>query len=674
MNEPSIFRRKILAKIMLVAAPAVVLFLVAYLGVDYALNNASEIERLEESSSREAFLFREDFEGPMAKGKDAETAEKFLALGKRSRETKAYLLDFDGVATYASDPAAVRKKDSEVFADPTLREWVKKVLRGEAEELHGFLGETYYKVVQFKNEPRCYHCHMDERRVLGAMVYDRDLTALHAKARNLGFLRAGVLVLGVGVLLATLGVYIFSTVLKPLIRASRYAAGVKDGCYYESLSVRTVDEIGALSDSLNGMCASIKEKIGFSDGILKAITVPSVVCDLEGNISLINPMLVNFLGLSKEPADYVGMPVAEFFASAPVIAKALADAYRERRIIANLPYEGHDSHGERFFVRVDAAPIYDLDHNLLGSLAMLAVLTDVKEQEEKLQVQNEMIKQTVSEVAEIVGQADQAMSRLSQQVDQTVRGANLQTQRTAETARSVEHMNATVGEVARNAAEAANQADGARTQAVSGALVVRQAVAAITAVEDQAGNLKLSMDDLGRQAEGIGQIITVIQDIADQTNLLALNAAIEAARAGETGRGFAVVADEVRKLAEKTMRATIDVSEAIKNIQRGAKDAASSTDKAAKSVASAAALAGQSGVALQEIVALVEGSSHQVQSIANAVKEQSAASREINNAVDEVNKVSAQTLGGMSTAAEAVQQLRVLVEKLTDLTHKLKAH
>ncbi|OLN26171.1 Methyl-accepting chemotaxis protein [Desulfovibrio sp. DV] len=250
-----------------------------------------------------------------------------------------------------------------------------------------------------------------------------------------------------------------------------------------------------------------------------------------------------------------------------------------------------------------------------------------------------------------------ASEQLAAQVEQSSRGAEDQSKQVAEAASSMDQLNSTVLEVAKNASQAADSADAARAKAEEGAAVVEAVVKGIVAVADQARSLKEDMGALGRKAEGIGAIMEVISDIADQTNLLALNAAIEAARAGEAGRGFAVVADEVRKLAEKTMTATKEVGAAIKGIQDGTQQNVAGFDKAVQNVEAATDMARRSGEALSAIVGLVDAVADQVRSIATAAEEQSAAAEEIGRTVDRINRISGETAQVMHQSSSAVENL-----------------
>ena len=272
-------------------------------------------------------------------------------------------------------------------------------------------------------------------------------------------------------------------------------------------------------------------------------------------------------------------------------------------------------------------------------------------------------------VVEVVTSASQ---QLSAQIEQSSRGAEEQAHRIGETATSMEEMNATVLEVAKNASSAAQTADQAKAKAEEGAGVVSRVVAGIGQVQSQSQEMMADMGTLGTRAEGIGQILNVISDIADQTNLLALNAAIEAARAGEAGRGFAVVADEVRKLAEKTMTATKEVGEAIRGVQTGARKNIENVERAGTAIQEVTKLANISGEALREIVTLAETTTDQVRSIATASEEQSSASEEINRSIEDVNRVSLDMSDAMRQSAQAVGELAHQAQVLKDLIDQLR--
>ncbi|MEL7639961.1 MAG: nitrate- and nitrite sensing domain-containing protein [Solidesulfovibrio sp.] len=250
-----------------------------------------------------------------------------------------------------------------------------------------------------------------------------------------------------------------------------------------------------------------------------------------------------------------------------------------------------------------------------------------------------------------------ALAQLAEQIDLSGRGAEGQARRIGETATAMEQMNATVLEVAANAASAVQTAEQARARASDGARAVGEVVSGIGQVQRQSQEMKSDMGTLGSQAQGIGQILDVISDIADQTNLLALNAAIEAARAGEAGRGFAVVADEVRKLAEKTMTATKEVGAAIRGIQAGTKKNIDHVERSATTIEAVTGLAGHSGASLREIVSLAEATTDQVRSIATASEQQSAASETIHHSLAAINRIAAETSEAMARSERVLGEL-----------------
>jgi len=265
-----------------------------------------------------------------------------------------------------------------------------------------------------------------------------------------------------------------------------------------------------------------------------------------------------------------------------------------------------------------------------------------------------------------------AANEVASTSEQMSRGANDQTSQIGQVSSAVEEMAATIVETSRNAGEATDGAKGAAGTATSGGQIVNDTIQGMQRIAAVVRESAESIGKLAKSAESIGEIIGVIDDIADQTNLLALNAAIEAARAGEQGRGFAVVADEVRKLAERTGKATGEITAMIKGIQEETTEAVTSMETGISEVDSGRELADQAGASLTEIVNMSQSVQNMIEQIATAAEEQSVAAEQISKNVEAVSTIARESATGAEQSATAAEELNRQAEGMREMVSRFQ--
>jgi len=278
----------------------------------------------------------------------------------------------------------------------------------------------------------------------------------------------------------------------------------------------------------------------------------------------------------------------------------------------------------------------------------------------------------ITQILETSGQVASTSQQLQANAAQIASGTDAAASQTNSVAAASEEMAATSNDIAGNCQSAAENSNRASDTARSGAEVVRQTTVGMERIAGRVKDAAHTVEKLGAQSDAIGAIIGTIEDIADQTNLLALNAAIEAARAGDQGRGFAVVADEVRALAERTTRATREIGDMIKEIQKETRGAVSAMEEGVAEVEKGAEYSIGSGQALQRIIEQVNEVTLQVNQIATAAEQQTTTTGEITCNMQKISNVFQQTARGVTDTASAAATLSRQSEELQRLVHQFK--
>jgi twitching motility protein PilJ len=247
--------------------------------------------------------------------------------------------------------------------------------------------------------------------------------------------------------------------------------------------------------------------------------------------------------------------------------------------------------------------------------------------------------------------------------------AEHQAQEIAGASAAINEMAVTIDQVSSNASESAAVAERSVKIANTGAEVVQSTIDGMDTIREQIQDTAKRIKRLGESSQEIGDIVSLINDIADQTNILSLNAAIQASMAGDAGRGFAVVADEVQRLAERSSAATKQIEALVKTIQSDTNEAVISMEQTTAEVVRGARLAQDAGVALEEIETVSANLAELIQNISNAARQQAASAGHISNTMNVIQEITLQTSSGttetassIGTLAEMAVQLRTSVE------------
>jgi twitching motility protein PilJ len=229
---------------------------------------------------------------------------------------------------------------------------------------------------------------------------------------------------------------------------------------------------------------------------------------------------------------------------------------------------------------------------------------------------------------------------------------------------AISEMAQTIDRVSSNARDSAAVAERSVTIANTGSEVVQNTIKGMDNIREQIQETSKRIKRLGESSQEIGDIVSLINDIADQTNILALNAAIQASMAGDAGRGFAVVADEVQRLAERSSGATKQIGALVKTIQSDTNEAVISMEQTTSEVVRGARLAQDAGTALTEIETVSQELAALIQSISSAAGDQAVSAGQISLTMQVIQEITSQTSAG---STETARSIGALAEMTNDL-------
>jgi methyl-accepting chemotaxis protein len=446
-----------------------------------------------------------------------------------------------------------------------------------------------------------------------------------------------------------LGYILMGRWVRPLTYMVEVASAVTKGDLTETVKVETADEIGGLGQSLNVMVETLRRIV---DQIQEtSVQVASSAGQISANAKLIN-----------QGAQAQAQAAEETSSSMEEMAASIQTVAGNAQSLATYVEETSSSITEM------GASIEEVARS---SSTLASTVGEASATIEQMTVSTDQSARSLESLAETVTETSVTIEEMTSSIEAVARNAEVLSVAASRASETVSEMAGAINEVAKIAEEADRFSQKASEDARTGDMAVATTLGGMKTISETMENTARVITSLGKRSQEIGKILEVIEEIADQTNLLALNAAIEAARAGEAGRGFAVVADEVRKLAERSVEATKEIGEVIRQVQEETIAAVNTARAGASETKEGIQRADKAGLALRRILESVSRSSGLMAEIASSTALQSKASAEVMRTVGNMNAATDQVTSAVRQQATGSKQIRAAVENINRIMSRV---
>ncbi|WP_293157821.1 MULTISPECIES: methyl-accepting chemotaxis protein [unclassified Microcoleus] len=271
---------------------------------------------------------------------------------------------------------------------------------------------------------------------------------------------------------------------------------------------------------------------------------------------------------------------------------------------------------------------------------------------------------TTRSVNHIVRAIASSSSQIAVTIEQQKRIASQQLSAVDRTATTMNELSESSKACASEAEAAAFGAAQALKLAAGGSQAVDNTLKEMATLTENVGEIQKQILRLSEQTDRIGNISSLVSDLANQTNMLALNAAVEAVRAGESGKGFAVVASEIRKLADRSKESASNINALVAEIQKAITSTATATDDGTKTVENGVKIARKTADAFAGVARAIERIAANSKQISVTSKNQAIAIQDVVESVNSLHLATQETASGISQVKLGIAQLNQAAQNL----------